>query len=76
MFPTAFNRFLIYFFYRWETCLKDATVLGMLGLLTLGKLIALSKGFFWDRMFFYVILGASLIVLGDLVSTALRRYLR
>lgn len=74
--PGVFNRFLIYFFYRWETCLKDATVLGMLGLLTLGKLIALSKGFFWDEMFFYILLGASFILIGDLFSTWLRRRLR
>jgi len=74
--PEGFNRFLIYFFYRWETCVKDATVLGMLGLLTLGKLIALAKGFFWDEMFFYVLLGASVILLGDLFSTYLRRRLR
>ena len=76
IFPAVFNRFLIYYFYRWETCVKDATVLGMLGLLTLGKLIARSKGFFWDRMFFHVLLSASVIVAGDLVSTWLRRRLR
>ncbi len=76
LFPEVFNRFLIYFFYRWETCVKDATVLGMLGLLTLGKLIALSKGFFWDRMFFYVLLGASVILVGDLFSTWVRTRLR
>ncbi len=76
LFPAVFNRFLIYFFYRWETCVKDATVLGMLGLLTLGKLIALSKGFFWDQMLFYVLLGGSVIVIGDLFSMTLRRWLR
>ncbi len=76
IFPAVFNRFLIYFFYRWETCVKDATVLGMLGLLTLGHLIMLSKGFFWDQMFFYVLLGASVIMVGDLLSTWLRRSLR
>ena len=74
--PSSFNRFLIYLFYRWETCVKDATVLGMLGLLTLGKLIALAKGFFWDQMFFYILLGASVILLGDLFSTYVRRKLR
>jgi phosphonate transport system permease protein len=74
--PQSFNRFLIYFFYRWETCIKDATVLGMLGLLTLGKLIALSKGFHWDRMFFFVLLGSSVILLGDLLSTFVRKKLR
>jgi phosphonate transport system permease protein len=74
--PMSFNRFLIYFFYRWETCVKDATVLGMLGLLTLGKLIALAKGFFWDQMLFYILLGASVILVGDLFSTFLRKKLR
>lgn len=76
LFPQVFNRFLIYFFYRWETCIKDATVLGMLGLLTLGKLIVLSKGFFWDEMFFYILLGSALIMIGDLVSTLVRTKLR
>lgn len=76
VFPDVFNRFLIYFFYRWETCLKDATVLGMLGLLTLGKLIALAKGFHWDRMFFYIMLGASVIIVGDLFSSWMRSKLR
>tara|TARA_B100000925_G_scaffold65282_1_gene44315 strand:+ start:2005 stop:2898 length:894 start_codon:yes stop_codon:yes gene_type:complete len=76
LFPAEFNRLLIYFFYRWETCVKDATVLGMLGVLTLGKLIALSKGFFWDEMFFYILLGSSVILVGDLFSTFLRRKLR
>ncbi|MFT5469492.1 MAG: phosphonate transport system permease protein [Verrucomicrobiales bacterium] len=74
--PALFNRFLIYFFYRWETCTKDAAVLGMLGLLTLGHLIALSKGFFWDEMFFYIMLGSSVILAGDFLSTWLRKRLR
>lgn len=76
LFPQNFNRFLIYFFYRWETCVKDATVLGMLGVLTIGKLIVLAKGFFWDEMFFFVLLGASVILVGDLFSALLRRWLR
>ena len=75
LFPAVFNRFLIYFFYRWETCVKDATVLGMLGLLTLGELIIMSKGFHWDRMFFYILLGSSVILAGDLLSTWIRRRL-
>ena len=74
--PEVFNRFLIYFFYRWETCAKDSVVLGMLGLLTLGHLIVLAKGFFWDQMFFYVLLGASVILVGDLLSTWVRKWLR
>ena len=37
--PSLFSRFLIFFFYRWETCVRDATVLGMLGIPTLGYYI-------------------------------------
>lgn len=74
--PEVFNRFLIYFFYRWETCAKDSVVLGMLGLLTLGHLIVLAKGFFWDQMFFYILLGSTLILAGDFLSTWIRRWLR
>ena len=74
--PEVFNRFLIYFFYRWETCAKDSVVLGMLGLLTLGHLIVLAKGFFWDQMFFYILLGSCVILVGDLLSTWIRRWLR
>ncbi|MGY8639474.1 MAG: PhnE/PtxC family ABC transporter permease [Verrucomicrobiales bacterium] len=76
IFPAVFNRFLIYFFYRWETCVKDATVLGMLGVLTLGHLMMMTKGFFWDRMLFYVLLGSSVIMVGDLLSTWIRQRLR
>ncbi len=74
--PELFNRLLVFFFYRWETCVKDATVLGMLGLLTLGKLIMLAKGFFWDEMIFYVLLSASLIWMADLLTGILRSRLR
>jgi len=34
--PSALSRFLLYFFYRWETCVREATVLGMLGIVSLG----------------------------------------
>ncbi len=74
--PELCNRLLVFFFYRWETCVKDATVLGMLGLLTLGKLITLAKGFFWDEMLFYVLLAASLIWIADILTGILRSRLR
>ena len=51
-------------------------MLGMLGLLTLGHLIALAKGFFWDQMFFYILLASFVILIGDLLSTLVRRWLR
>lgn len=39
LFPGVLPRFFVYFFYRWETCIRDATVLGMLGVASLGFLI-------------------------------------
>ena len=30
--PLVFNRTLLFFFYRWETCVRDATSLGLLGI--------------------------------------------
>ena len=31
LWPISLGRLLLYFFYRWETCVREATVLGMLG---------------------------------------------
>ena len=38
----SFNRFLLFFFYRWETCIREATILGMLGISSLGYYISIS----------------------------------
>jgi phosphonate transport system permease protein len=75
--PQSFNRFLLFFFYRWETCVREATILGMLGISSLGYYITLARGFFqFDRMLFFVLLGAALIFAGDLLSDWLRRRYR
>ncbi len=75
--PRVFNRFILYFFYRWETCIRDATVMGMLGISSLGFLIvdssARDNG---DEMFFYILLGACLVMIGDIVSDIIRAKLR
>jgi phosphonate transport system permease protein len=75
--PIALPRFLLYFFYRWETCVREATVLGMLGIPSLGFWIddARNRRQF-DRMFFYILLGAAIVLLGDLVSALARRIVR
>lgn len=75
--PLSFNRFLMYLFYRWETCVREATILGMLGFASLGLHIQLARNFSraYDQMFFYVLLGASVIFIGDLISVYLRRFL-
>lgn len=76
--PESFNRFLMYFFYRWETCVRDTTVLGMLGFASLGFEIKQSRGFFnaYDQMLYFVLLGAAVIFIADFLSVAFRAVLR
>ncbi len=75
--PDAFNRMIVYFFYRWETCVREATVLGMLGVVSLGYLITQSKaGRAFDNMVFFVLLGALIVLAGDILSAVVRRWLR
>lgn len=78
LFPPLTSRLLLYFFYRWETCVREATVLGLLGFATLGKLIddrRVSEGYD-DELVFFVLLGAVLVWVGDLLSALARGYLR
>ena len=75
--PSVFNRLILYFFYRWETCIRDATVMGMLGISSLGFLIDdASARDNRDEMFFYILLGACLVMIGDIVSDIIRSRFR
>ena len=75
--PQALGRWLLFFFYRWETCVREATVLGMLGVVSLGYWIEDARARrHLDEMFFLVLCGALLVVLGDVVSDRVRRHLR
>lgn len=75
--PMALPRMLLYLFYRWETCVREATVLGMLGIASLGLWIKEARARDWyDEMLFFTLLGAVLVVTGDVVSWFLRRQLR
>ena len=75
--PESFNRMVVYFFYRWETCVREATVLGMLGVVSLGYLVVGAKsGRAFDQMVFFVLLGGAIVLVGDLVSGLVRRLLR
>ena len=77
IFPDVLPRFLLYFFYRWETCVREATVLGMLGVLSLGSLIRDARASnFYDEMVFYVLVGAVLVLVGDVVSAVARGIVR
>ncbi len=77
VFPMTLNRFLLYFFYRWETCVREATVLGMLGVASLGFWIvdARARGRY-DELFLFLLLGVLLVLVGDLLSSLIRARLR
>ena len=75
--PVALPRFLLFFFYRWETCVREATVLGMLGIVSLGFWIQDARARnFYDEMVFLILLGALLVIIGDVISTLVRAYVR
>lgn len=74
--PIALPRMLLYFFYRWETCIREATVLGMLGILSIGLWIKDARARDWyDEMLFFMLLGSLLVIAGDIVSSFARRQL-
>lgn len=75
--PSALPRYLLYFFYRYETCVREATVLGMLGVISLGYWIEDARTRLrYDDMLFLVLLGSVLVMLGDLASMAARSWIR
>ncbi len=75
--PVNLSRFLLYFFYRWETCIREATVLGMLGMSSLGLLIVDGRARnHYDEMLYYILLGALLVLSGDFLSAMMRRFVR
>jgi len=75
--PLSLSRCLLYFFYRFETCVREATVLGMLGVASLGYWIQDSRTRqFYDEMLFFVTLGAAIVLGADLVSMLARWIVR
>lgn len=75
--PLVLGRFLMYFFYRFETCVREATVLGMLGVVSLGYWIQDARAKqFYDEMVFFVALGALIVLAADLLSAWARATLR
>ena len=75
--PMSLNRFLLFFFYRWESCVREATVLGMLGVSSLGYYISLRQAFLqYDQILFFALLGAAAVIAGDILSDVLRKKLR
>ncbi|HOX25450.1 MAG TPA: ABC transporter permease subunit [Candidatus Krumholzibacteria bacterium] len=77
IFPLSVNRFLLYLFYRWETCVREATVLGMLGLASLGFWIQDARARnHYDEMVLVMAAGGLLVTAGDLVSALARELVR
>lgn len=75
--PQALGRFLLYVFYRYETCVREATVLGMLGVVSLGYWIEDARARQrYDDMLLYIAFGAGLVLLGEAASIVARRVLR
>jgi len=77
IFPLSLPRFLLYFFYRWETCVREATVLGMLGIGSLGFWMMESRARNrYDELVYYILVGVLLVLAGDLLSALARRVIR
>ncbi|MFT7677171.1 MAG: phosphonate transport system permease protein [Planctomycetota bacterium] len=75
--PLALPRLFAYFFYRLETCVRDATVLGLLGVASLGHVIveARARGAY-DELLFFVGCGAAIVLLADRLSHFFRTRIR
>ncbi|MCS5618481.1 MAG: ABC transporter permease subunit [Myxococcota bacterium] len=75
--PELLPRLLLYFFYRWETCVRESTVLGLLGIASLGFWIddARTRGQM-DVLVFYVMLGVAIVLVGDIISSIARSLVR
>lgn len=77
IYPLSMPRFLLYFFYRWETCVREATVLGMLGMSSLGFLVADARARNrYDEMAFHIAVAGLLVIGGEAVSAITRRLVR
>ena len=75
--PLVFNRTLLFFFYRWETCVRDATILGLLGIVSLGYWIQDARARnHYDEMFLLILIGAALVMIADIVSAVARESVR
>jgi phosphonate transport system permease protein len=75
--PALLPRFLLFFFYRWESCVREATVLGMLGIVSLGYFIQDARARQqYDVVLAFILIGVLIVLLGDVVSAAGRAVVR
>lgn len=75
--PEALPRMLTYFFTRFESCVRESTVLGMLGFVSLGHYIVLERAAGrYDEMLMLVALGSTIVLAADFVSWIARTIVR
>lgn len=75
--PRTRTRFASFAFYRFETCVREATVLGLLGISSLGYRIELERTRrFHDEMLWWIALGALLVLGAEFTSRRVRSALR
>ena len=75
--PAALGRALLFFFVRWETAVREATVLGLLGFVSLGWFIQDARVRMQvDQMMIFVGLGVLIVMVGDGLSIWVRRWVR
>lgn len=75
--PLSLNRWLLYAVVRWESAVRESTVLGALGFVSLGWFIVDARSrLHYDTMLLYVLAAAALVMAGDVVSVWVRGRLR
>lgn len=75
--PRTRTRFASFAFYRFETCVREATVLGLLGIASLGYRIELERTRrYYDEMLWWIALGALLVLAAEFLSRRVRSALR
>lgn len=76
-FPEGLPRMLTYFFTRFESCVRESTVLGMLGFVSLGHWIVQERAAGrYDEMIMLVALGSIIVIAADFVSWIARTIVR
>jgi phosphonate transport system permease protein len=75
--PQCFARATAYAFYRWETSVRDSVTLGMLGISSLGFSIMDARvRDLYDEMLLLIFASALLVLVGEALSSLLRKWLR
>lgn len=74
--PATLPRGLTYLFLRFETCVRESTILGAVGFVSLGYWLVQERAAErHDEMLLLAALGAVIVLAADLISWAARRFL-